>query len=82
MLRNLLIIGLFVTNLPLSGAAVAQSRDRNADVQILIRGKEFLKDGKPWLPKGVTVEGFNEPPRLRASSKPQPLLGGITGRLN
>ena len=28
---------------------------------ITIQGKTFYKDGKPWLPKGIQVEGLNEP---------------------
>lgn len=28
---------------------------------VTIKGKDFYLDGKPWLPKGVTVEGFNRP---------------------
>src|SRR5579863_8256769 len=28
---------------------------------ITIQGKAFYKDGKPWVLKGIDVEGFNEP---------------------
>ena len=28
---------------------------------ITIRGKVFYKDGKPWVPKGIQIEGFNRP---------------------
>lgn len=65
MRRHLLVVGIFVAIFSVSGAAIAQSPDRNSDGQIDIRGKEFLKDGKPWLPKGVTVEGYNRPAKLR-----------------
>lgn len=41
----------------------------SAAQDITIRGKSFYRDNAPWLPKGVTVEGFNEPQTLRASNK-------------
>jgi len=36
---------------------------------ITIRGTSFFKNNAPWLPKGITVEGFNEPQTLRAANK-------------
>ncbi|MBV8925180.1 MAG: cellulase family glycosylhydrolase, partial [Bradyrhizobium sp.] len=41
----------------------------DAAQNITIQGKTFYKDGAPWLPKGIKVEGFNEPAGLRAKSK-------------
>ena len=42
-------------------SAVAQTAPAVFGQQITIHGKDFYKDGKPWLPKGIKVEGFNEP---------------------
>lgn len=36
---------------------------------ITIRGRSFYRDGKPWLPKGVTVEGFNRPAFIPSAPK-------------
>lgn len=36
---------------------------------ITIQGKTFYKEGKPWVPKGIKVEGLNEPAGLRVKSK-------------
>ena len=72
--RNVPVVDLLVaiiSFISLSGASMAQSTHRNSDIQIVIRGNEFLKDGKPWLPKGVTVEGFNRPAKLRDKSTAQ-----------
>jgi endoglucanase len=41
----------------------------DAAQDITIQGKTFCKDSAPWLPKGIKVEGFNEPAGLRAKSK-------------
>lgn len=29
--------------------------------EIIIQGRTFYKDGKPWLPKGIQIEGLNRP---------------------
>lgn len=29
--------------------------------EVTIQGKDFYLDGKPWLPKGIKIEGFNRP---------------------
>jgi endoglucanase len=28
---------------------------------VTIKGKGFYLDGKPWLPKGIQIEGLNRP---------------------
>jgi len=46
-------------------ALYSQSVLPNPFPQVSIDGKDFRKDGVTWVPKGVVVEGFNEPPVLR-----------------
>lgn len=36
---------------------------------VTIKGKDFYLDGQPWLPKGVTVEGFNRPANIPSAPK-------------
>ena len=36
---------------------------------VTIRGKDFYLDGKPWLPKGVDVNGFVKPPKYFSFDK-------------
>lgn len=36
---------------------------------IIIQGKTFYKDGKPWILKGVNVAGLSKSPRQRARDK-------------
>jgi hypothetical protein len=40
-----------------------------ASQDVAIKGKEFYLDGKPWLPKGVVVEGFNRPANIPSAPK-------------
>ena len=47
--------------------AVLSSRAEAQDVTL--RGKDFYFDGLPWLPKGVTVEGFNQPAVIPSAPK-------------
>jgi len=51
---------LITASLP-AGSASAQSVDSIHERKVSIHGKEFYLDGKPWLPKGIAIEGFNRP---------------------
>lgn len=50
MLKLICILLLFLCPL----AAVAAQ-------DVTIKGKDFYRDGKPWLPKGIQIEGLNRP---------------------
>jgi endoglucanase len=53
-----------------AGAAILQPVGARAEAQsVSLKGNQFFKDGKPWLPKGIKIEAFNEPADLRAKSK-------------
>ncbi len=61
-----IIVFLFIiTSLSVGRSTLAFTADAHTGPNITIQGKTFYKDGKTWLPKGVTVEGFNEPASLR-----------------
>lgn len=52
-----------------AGAMILHPVGARAENQsISLRGNQFFKDGKPWLPKGIKIEAFNEPAGLRAKS--------------
>lgn len=57
-----------LTALSLLVLAVGLQPGKSFAQAISIKSNTFYKDNAPWLPKGLKVEGFNEPPRLRAAN--------------
>ncbi|MBV8925179.1 MAG: cellulase family glycosylhydrolase [Bradyrhizobium sp.] len=45
----------------LTALCSASQSDADSAQDITIQGKTFYKDGKPWLPKGIQIEGLNRP---------------------
>ena len=68
MLKKIFAFLLFAAIVSTNNSVVAQT-DLSSKQQVTIHGKDFYKDGKLWLPKGIKIEGFNEPAGLRAKSK-------------
>lgn len=50
-------------------AKAQESKAMSAAQNVTIRGKVWYLDGGPWLPKGVTVEGFNRPAFIPSAPK-------------
>jgi len=64
-LRKLLALTLFTVLVFVAGLPLAQPAFASGP-QISIQGKNFYKDGKPWILKGIDVETFAKPQSLRA----------------
>ncbi|MDR3518747.1 MAG: cellulase family glycosylhydrolase [Azospirillaceae bacterium] len=58
--------------------AVLSSRAEAQDV--ILRGRDFYLDGRPWLPKGVDVEAFNRPAVIPSAPKWMNDAGHLQGR--
>ena len=67
--RKTFAVLLVAAIISINSSVMVQAAPPVSGQQITIHGKDFYKDGKPWLPKGIKVEGFNEPGRLRAKNK-------------
>ena len=46
----------------------ADARTPDVPRDISIGGRTFYQDGKPWLLKGIEIEGFNRPATIRSAA--------------
>lgn len=53
----------------LLAALILLSNNPAVAQDITIKGKNFFKDGKPWLPKGIKVEAFSRPAFIPSAPK-------------